>query len=203
MVVYNDDMILIDVSPEKVNRKNVKSRDLDDSGIVEDLEFVDVGDDDYEDANEEALCDVLDTSKGVIELDEESFNQLQLQLEDIIEEGNINADDLFCKIKPCFVSLYKMPVFFEEEKKTETKKNRGNVKNVTPENCNNNARSKYDEDLRRSTRSTRSTRSKCDEDLRRSTRSTRSKCEEDLRRSTRMSDNKSSSNLGKQVISHK
>ena len=112
MVRHNEDLIFIDVNPENILRKNVGSRQLDDSGFVEDLEETDIGE------------DVLDGCNGVLELDDEVFFHLQSKLKNHIETKTENPEDDF-KIKPCFVRLYRSPVYFEEEEGAEIKPKRG------------------------------------------------------------------------------
>ena len=101
MVRRKEDLIFIDVNPENILRKNVGSGQLDDSGFVEDLEETGISE------------DILDGCNGVIELDDDSFFHLQSKLENHAKTEIEKTADF--KIKPCFVRLYRSPVYFEEE----------------------------------------------------------------------------------------
>ena len=145
MVTYaSGHLVFIDVSPEKneTKNRNYSRGDLDDSGIVEDIEFVDVGD------------DFLDTGKDVIELDDDSFINLQSRLKDLMEEENNDDDndDLLFKMKPCFVKIFKSPIFFEEENDRMERKRGRPAKNVDLNNFKGDPKNNSHKHLRRSGR---------------------------------------------------
>ena len=120
MVRRKEDLIFIDVNPENILRKNVGSGQLDDSGFVEDLEETGISE------------DILDGCNGVIELDDDSFFHLQSKLENHTEIEIEKTEDF--KIKPCFVRLYRSPVYFEEEEAAEIKPKSGRGRERPPKN---------------------------------------------------------------------
>ena len=140
---HSEDLIFIDVNPENIPRKNAASRQLDDSGFVEDLEEADIGE------------DLLGGINGVIELDDESFSRLQSNLEKHLDTELENSEDLLdFRIKPCFVRLYRSPVCFEEDEDVEIKPNRGRGRPRKNKNIQNAKKSinKYEINPRRSRR---------------------------------------------------
>ena len=118
MGVHDEDVVFIDVSSEEIESKNV----------------------DWSSADLDDSGIVEDFENKVIELDDDSFKHLQERLE------NLRREDW--RIKPCYVGIYKFPVFFEDDD-DQVKGGRGGRARGRIERK---SRKKSEENLRRSSR---------------------------------------------------
>ena len=118
MGVHDEDVVFIDVSSEEIESKNVDWN----SGELDDSGIVE----DYE--------------NKVIELDDDAFKHLQERLE------KLRSEDL--RIKPCYVGIYKFPVFFEDDDDQVQTERGGRARSGNERK----SRKKSEENLRRSRR---------------------------------------------------